>query len=217
MKAYLELLNNIIENGDLHEDRTGVGRVSIFGTQMRFNLKEGFPLVTTRKIFTRGMIEEMLWFIKGDTNVTSLTDKGVNIWNNWALREEHITKRKEQFISENSISESFEDGVLLNIDKMVSNRINTIGPMYGYVWRNSINGIDQLSDLITNLKERPYSARHIVTAWIPEYIPNEKLSPQDNVIIGKGALAPCHMMFQCFVKESKDTGKLELSLLMYQR
>lgn len=212
MRAYLDLLNDIIENGHLHEDRTGVGRISVFGRMIRFNLKEGFPLVTSRKIFTKALIEEMLWFIKGDTNVNNLNANGVKIWDNWTLRKEHVDGIREKISNTEA-----NYWLLASMEGMAEKAVDTIGPMYGYVWRHSLSGVDQLEQLIKNLKEKPYSSRHVVTAWVPELIPDENMSPQENIMMGRGALAPCHMMFQCFVKQPKDGGKPELSVLMYQR
>jgi len=268
MKQFLDLLRDVKENGHDHSDRTGTGRRSIFGRQIRFNLQEGFPLVTTRKIYTKALIEEMLWFIKGSTDTSELKNKDVNIWNNWAVNEKDI----ESFI-DNTFSSNVDDPIrneAINIVK--SESLNSIGPMYGYNWRNApqaivhslwptieINNIpkdkmklfldeyeinkdkfideegnvasfeefatfkyystvDQLNDLIINLKNNPYSARHVVTAWIPAYIPFENKTPQENVLLKRGALAPCHMSFQCFVQPSKTPeGKKLLSLKMNQR
>ena len=210
MKQYLDILQEIVDEGYAHEDRTGVGRISIIGKQLRFDLSLGFPLVTTRKVFTKALIEEMLWFIRGSTDNKELNDKGVKIWDHWALKEEHLQNFKEKFEGNTTVDveELVEEGASL---------VDTIGPMYGYVWRNSLTGVDQLQLLIDNLKKRPYSSRHVVTAWIPELVPNEDFSPQENIIMGAGSLAPCHAMFQCFVKKPVDGKKPKLSLLMYQR
>lgn len=221
MKQYLELLQKIVDHGYAHEDRTGVGRISIIGEQLRFNLSAGFPLVTSRKIFTKALIEEMLWFIRGCTDTKELVAKGVNIWNHWALQKEHVQAFKDKYVGEGKSVPGYEEvtqeqhnQILDNIPEEI---YGNIGPMYGYVWRNSLTGIDQLAQLIKNLKERPYSSRHVVTAWLPEYIPDETMSPQDNIILERGALAPCHMMFQCFVSKPKGDEKPKLSLMMTQR
>lgn len=222
MKQYLNLLKEVVDQGYSHEDRTGVGRISIIGRQLRFNLSTGlFPLVTTRKIFTKALIEEMLWFIRGCVDNKQLTEKGVNIWNKWSLQREHIQAFKDKYVGEGKVVPGYEEvtqeqhnQILNNIPDTV---IDTIGPMYGYVWRNSLTGIDQLAQLIKNLKERPYSSRHVVTAWLPEFIPDETMSPQDNIILERGALAPCHMMFQCFVVKPKGDEKPKLTLMMTQR
>lgn len=214
MKQYLETMQDIIDNGYAHEDRTGVGRISVVGVQLRFDLSIGFPLVTTRRIFTKALIHEMLWFIRGCTDVTELTKHGVNIWNNWTLTKEKYLAIKEKYKDEKYF------GGTVGIDCLDSSTeplLDTIGPMYGHVWRNSHTGVDQLKNLITNLKEKPYSSRHVVTAWIPELVPDERMSPEENIVFGKGALAPCHAMFQCFVKKPKEGKKPKLSLVLYQR
>ncbi len=215
MKQYLDLLQEIVDQGYSHEDRTGVGRISIIGKQLRFDLSKGFPLVTTRKIFTKALIEEMLWFIRGSTNVRELQTAGVKIWDHWTLEQSHIEAFKEKYMN---FSKALNTEVVESIMSQIGVGLEgSIGPMYGYIWRNSSTGVDQLLQLIDNLKERPYSSRHVVTAWIPEFIPDETLTPQENIVLGKGALAPCHMMFQCFVSKPKGDEKPKLSLMMLQR
>ena len=163
IKQYLDLLRDIMENGYDKPNRTGVDTRSVFGRSMRFDLNQGFPLITTKKIHLKSVIYELLWFIKGDTNVKFLQDNGVRIWNEWAD----------------------ENGDL--------------GPVYGAQWRNWNNdGIDQLQELIYKLKNNPDDRRMIVSAWNPSQV-------------GKMALPPCHMFYQCYVADGK------LSMLMYQR
>jgi thymidylate synthase len=264
MKQYLNVLRQIMEHGHDHGDRTGVGRRSVFATQERFNLQEGFPLVTTRKIFTKGIIEELLWFIRGSTDNKELTDKKVNIWNQWALSEHDIEIFADKY------SEGNPDFRAALVTKM-STKLNGIGPMYGHVWRNAPNDkihilwpdvkldniphdkllqyneeynklsaehnpiegplpsyeefckmryystIDQLNELVIGLKVRPFSSRHIVTAWVPQITPFEGLSPQENIMLERGALAACHMMFQCFVTPGEEGEKNKLSLQVYIR
>lgn len=218
MKQFLELMKEIVDQGYSHEDRTGVGRISIIGRQLRFDLNKGFPLVTTRKIFTKALIEEMLWFIRGSVNVRELQEKGVKIWDHWTLEKTHTDAFIEKYMNFTKDIRSDNDELINNVLQDIGkNQEGTIGPMYGYIWRNSSTGVDQLELLIDNLKIRPYSSRHVVTAWIPEYIPDETLTPQENIIMGKGALAPCHMMFQCFVSKPRENEKPKLSLMMYQR
>ena len=149
MKQYLELINNVLKNGKKKADRTGVGTISIFGTQTRYDLNEGFPLVTTKKIHLKSIIYELLWFLRGDTNIKYLQEHNVRIWNKWAD----------------------ENGEL--------------GPVYGKQWRD-FNGIDQIKNVIENLKNNPNSRRIIVSAWNPE-------------VVDQMALPPCHTMFQFFV------------------
>lgn len=267
MKQYQDLLKNILDNGIMHSDRTGVGRQSIFGTTMRFNLQEGFPLVTTRKIFTRGMIEELLWFLRGSTDSKELTDKNVNLWKAWAVKDSDIDK----FITKRFSSETQEKQDASR-EFLTESTLNTIGRLYGYTFRNAPAGeqykltnvvsfdrlasdkkkiienilasevamsqfenpqsiskdslveyffgdkIDQMQNLILGLKERPNSSRHVVSAWVPELIPDETLSPQENAIMGRGALAPCHVLQQYFVfPPTVEGGKPRLSLMMTQR
>lgn len=179
MKQYQDLLKHILNTGTDKGDRTGTGTRSVFGYQMRFDLEKGFPLLTTKKIHLKSVIHELLWFLKGDTNVSYLQEHGVRIWNEWAT----------------------DDGDL--------------GPIYGKQWRTwlSPNGetIDQISQVIRMIQEKPNSRRLIVSAWNPADLPDESLSPQENVKIGKMALAPCHTFFQFYVVNGK------LSCLLYQR
>ncbi len=179
MKQYLDLMRHVQESGNQKGDRTGTGTVSVFGYQMRFDLNEGFPLVTTKKCHLKSIIHELLWFLKGETSTQYLTDNGVKIWNEWAD----------------------ENGEL--------------GPVYGYQWRNwpspDARHIDQISEAINLLKANPNSRRIIVSAWNVADLPDESISPQDNVKQGKMALAPCHAFFQFYVADGK------LSCQMYQR
>ena len=179
MKTYLQLLQDILDKGSRKEDRTGTGTISLFGYQMRFDLARGFPCVTTKKLHLRSIIHELLWFLKGETNVAYLQENGVSIWNEWAD----------------------DDG--------------NLGPVYGAQWRDWLapdgRHIDQMSLLLDDLKNRPDSRRHIISAWNPAVLPDESRSPQDNVRAGLQALPPCHMMFQFHVANGK------LSCQMYQR
>jgi thymidylate synthase len=179
MRTYLQLLQDILDNGNRKEDRTGTGTISLFGYQMRFDLSKGFPCVTTKKLHLRSIIHELLWFLQGDTNIAYLNKNGVSIWNEWAD----------------------ENG--------------NLGPVYGAQWRNWLTPdgrhIDQLKLLLDDLRTRPHSRRHIVSAWNPAVLPDESLSPQDNARAGMQALPPCHMMFQFHVANGS------LSCQMYQR
>ena len=166
MQQYLDLVQHILDNGNQKTDRTGTGTKSYFGYQMRFNLQEGFPLVTTKKVHLKSIIYELLWFLKGDTNIKYLKDNGVRIWDEWADAN------------------------------------GDLGPVYGKQWRSweGANGvvIDQISDLIEQIKKTPDSRRLIVSAW--------------NVgDLSKMALMPCHNMFQFYVADGK------LSCQLYQR
>lgn len=176
MKQYHDLIRHVLDNGTDKQDRTGTGTRSVFGYQMRFDLAEGFPLVTTKKIHLKSIIYELLWFLKGDTNIHYLQENGVRIWNEWAD----------------------ENGEL--------------GPVYGHQWRNwNSEGIDQISEIITSLKNNPDSRRMLVSAWNPGVMPDTSRSFSENVAGGKAALPPCHAFFQFYVAEGK------LSCQLYQR
>jgi len=166
MKQYLDLMRHVRDLGNSKEDRTGTGTLSVFGHQMRFDLSEGFPLVTTKKCHLKSIIHELLWFLSGDTNVKYLQDNGVRIWNEWADEE------------------------------------GNLGPVYGYQWRSwpAADGrhIDQISQVIEQIRNTPDSRRIIVSAW--------NVGEIDNM-----ALPPCHMMFQFYVADGK------LSCQLYQR
>jgi thymidylate synthase len=166
MRQYLDLMNDILENGAVKPDRTGTGTRSVFGRQLRFDLSQGFPLVTTKKLHLRSIIYELLWFLKGETNIKYLKDNGVTIWDEWAD----------------------ENGDL--------------GPVYGSQWRSwpAPDGrkIDQIADVIQQIKTKPDSRRHVVSAWNPAEV--------DHM-----ALPPCHALFQFYVAEGK------LSCQLYQR
>lgn len=166
MKQYLDLLDRILTEGVRKDDRTGTGTISVFGNQMRFNMDDGFPLLTTKKLHLKSIIYELLWFLRGDTNARWLQERGVRIWNEWAD----------------------EDG--------------NLGHIYGYQWRSwpDYNGghIDQISDVIRQIKENPDSRRLIVSAW--------NVADLDNM-----NLPPCHILFQFYVADGR------LSLQLYQR
>jgi len=176
MKQYHKLLNHILENGIQKGDRTGTGTISTFGYQMRFDLSEGFPLLTTKKLHLKSIIHELLWFIKGETNIQYLKDNNVKIWDSWAD----------------------ENGDL--------------GPVYGHQWRNwNSDGVDQINELINQIKNNPNSRRMIVSAWNPSVLPDTSKTFSENVSNGKAALPPCHAFFQFYVIDSK------LSCQLYQR
>ena len=179
MQQYLDLLDKILKEGTLKGDRTGSGTLSIFGHQMRFDLTQGFPLVTTKKVHLKSIIHELLWFLKGETNLAYLHEHQVNIWNEWADDQ------------------------------------GELGPVYGYQWRSwpTPDGrrIDQIKQIIEQLKTTPNSRRIIVSAWNVADLPDETIRPQENVRLGKMALAPCHAFFQFYVAEGK------LSCQLYQR
>ena len=176
MKQYLDLVKHVLEKGDFKEDRTGTGTKSVFGYQMRFDLSKGFPMLTTKKLHLKSIIYELLWFLKGDTNIKYLNENGVRIWNEWA------------------------------------NENGDLGPVYGFQWRNwNGDNIDQIKELIDNLKKNPNSRRMLVSAWNPSVLPDTSKSFNENVSEGKAALPPCHAFFQFYVNDGK------LSCQLYQR
>jgi len=185
MKQYLDLVKHVLENGNQKGDRTGTGTKSVFGYQMRFDLSEGFPMVTTKKLHLKSIIYELLWFLKGDTNIKYLQENGVKIWDEWA--------------------DSNGD----------------LGPVYGHQWRNwNSEEIDQISELITELKTNPNSRRMLVSAWNPSVLPDTKKSFEENVANNKAALPPCHAFFQFYVSspdKEKGETKGKLSCQLYQR
>ena len=175
MRAYLDLLRRIIEEGVDKGDRTGTGTRSVFGHQLRFDLSAGFPLVTTKKVHTRSVFAELLWFLRGDTNVKWLRDRGVSIWDEWADAD------------------------------------GDLGPVYGYQWRSwpTPDGrhVDQIAQVVEQIRRDPDSRRHIVSAWNVADLPEM-------------ALAPCHTMFQFYVAPPADVpgdGPGRLSCQLYQR
>ncbi|ABC32507.1 thymidylate synthase [Hahella aquimaris] len=166
MKQYLDMMRHVREQGAVKTDRTGTGTRSVFGYQMRFDLQQGFPLVTTKKLHLRSIIYELLWFLNGDTNIKYLKDNGVSIWDEWA------------------------------------DESGDLGPVYGYQWRSwpAPNGehIDQISNVLAQIKRNPDSRRHMVVAYNPAFV-------------DQMALPPCHAMFQFYVAEGR------LSCQLYQR
>jgi len=179
MKQYLDLLQRVRQSGDFKGDRTGTGTWSLFGHQMRFDLRQGFPLVTTKKVHLKSVIHELLWFLQGNTNTRYLKENGVRIWDEWADER------------------------------------GDLGPVYGYQWRSwpapDGRNIDQVSQVIEQIRLNPDSRRIIVSAWNPADLPDETVSPQDNVAAGRMALAPCHAFFQFYVRDGR------LSCQLYQR
>ena len=190
MKQYLDMCKFILENGTYKSDRTGTGTISYFGYQTRYNLNDGFPLLTTKKVFLKGIIHELLWFISGDTNIKYLVDNNVKIWNEWAYEK----YKKEPVFKGETMDEFIEK---IRESKEFADKYGDLGPVYGRQWRN-FNGVDQLEKLITNLKKNPDSRRHIISAWNPAEV--------DNM-----ALPPCHSFMQFYVVNNK------LSCQLYQR
>ncbi|WP_125721166.1 thymidylate synthase [Pseudoalteromonas rubra] len=176
MKVYLELLRDVLENGTQKGDRTGTGTRSVFGRQIRHNLRDGFPLLTTKKLHFKSIANELIWFLKGDTNKTWLNENGVKIWDEWAL----------------------ENGDL--------------GPIYGKQWTawptKDGGEINQIDYVVDTLKNNPNSRRILFHGWNVEYLPDESMSPQENVQAGRMALPPCHLLYQFYVADGKLSGQL---------
>jgi thymidylate synthase len=201
MQTYLDALKHILETGVDRGDRTGTGTRSVFGLQMRFDLSKGFPLVTTKKMFTKAIFHELLWFLSGDTNIAYLVKNGVHIWDEWPYKE-YKTKLKE--ISEGEcedfscfLQQAFVEKV--GEDSEFAEKWGSIGPGYGFQWRNfNDEGIDQIQNLIEGIRKNPESRRHLVVTYNP--VQAEKM-----------LLPPCHSMFQFYVANGK------LSCQMYQR
>ncbi len=182
MRAYLDLLRKVLDEGIEREDRTGTGTKSLFGYQMRMDLQEGFPLLTTKKVHLKSIIHELLWFIRGQTHVSHLQDVGVSIWDEWATAAQTARFGREE---------------------------GDLGPVYGHQWRNfggterpdgtfENDGFDQLSYVLEQIRENPFSRRLIISGWNP--------SEAERV-----ALPPCHTLFQFYVSEGR------LSCQLYQR
>lgn len=179
MQTYLQFLRHILQHGTRKSDRTGTGTISHFGYQMRFDLADGFPAVTTKKLHLKSIIHELLWFLRGDTNIAYLKENGVRIWDAWADEE------------------------------------GDLGPIYGAMWRNwpTPDGghIDQLQNLLDDIRRTPDSRRLIISGWNPAVLPDESVSPQENASAGLQALPPCHTLFQFHVADGR------LSCQLYQR
>ena len=192
MQQYLDLCRHVLEHGEKREDRTGTGTISTFGYQMRFDLTKGFPLLTTKKVFYRGIFEELLWFLSGNTNIKPLVDKKVGIWNEWPYDK---YSKSPDFKGE-TLEEFIEK---IRDDQEFADKYGNLGPVYGKQWRD-FNGVDQISQLIDGIKNNPFSRRHLVVAYNPSEVKDM-------------ALPPCHSLFQFYV--SADGKKLSCQL--YQR
>jgi len=190
MKQYLDLARHILDHGVKKDDRTGTGTTSVFGYQMRFDLSEGFPLLTTKKTFIKGIIHELLWFIRGETNIKYLVDNKVGIWTDWPYQN---YKKSKEFQGETL--KEFSDKIRASDD--FAQKWGDLGPVYGAQWRD-FNGVDQIDYIIQTLKKDPNSRRMVLSAWNPAEI-------------GQMMLPPCHTLIQFYVANNK------LSLQLYQR
>lgn len=207
MRQYLDLLQDIKDNGTIKTDRTGTGTKSVFGRQMRFDLSEGFPLVTTKKVFLRGIIHELLWFLQGDSNIEYLVKNNVHIWDEWPFKA-YLLATGQEIPEQNSPKwneklATFTEQIAT--DHEFAKKYGELGPVYGYQWRHwpSRDGgeIDQISELIETIKTNPDSRRMIVSAW----------NVADIQEMAKAGLPPCHSLFQFYVADGK------LSCQLYQR
>ncbi len=197
MDVYLDYLRDILENGRPHEDRTGTGTLRVFGRRMRFDLSEGFPLLTTKRVWFRGVAAELLWFLEGGTNIRPLVEQGVSIWTDWPLA------RYREETGEEIPKEDFEARIVE--DEAFAARWGELGPVYGEQWRafaGPDRRVDQIARLVEGLRRNPGSRRHLVSAWHP--------ARTDEM-----ALPPCHYAFQCFVEGEPGDGRL--SLMWQQR
>lgn len=190
MKQYLEMCEYVLNNGSVKEDRTNTGTISVFGYQSKFNLNDGFPLLTTKRVYLNAIIHELLWFISGDTNIKYLVDNNVKIWNEWPYE---LFKKSNDYKNE-TLDEFVE---LIKTDDNFAKKHGDLGPVYGKQWRDFL-GVDQLSNVIKDIKNNPDSRRLIISAWNPSEI-------------GNMALPPCHAFMQFYVNDG------ELSLQLYQR
>lgn len=207
MKQYLELLEDIKTNGTKKTDRTGTGTVSVFGRQLRFDLSEGFPAVTTKKLFLRGIIHELLWFLQGNSNIQYLIQNDVHIWDEWPYRA--YLQATNQVLPDSS-SDEWKKGITefaqrIKTDNTFAKQYGELGPVYGYQWRHwptrDGSEIDQIQEAIDMIKQTPDSRRIIVSAW----------NVADIKEMAKAGLPPCHSLFQFYVNDGK------LSCQLYQR
>lgn len=215
-KGYLDLCQSIINTGTRKDDRTETGTYSKFGSQIRFDLSKGFPLLTTKRVPFRLVVSELLWFLKGDTNIRFLLQNNNHIWNEWAFKkwvesEDYNGPNMSDFGNrsqeDNTFKQIYDEQMNIFVEKILndddfSNKYGDLGSVYGKQWRDwktsDNNSIDQLKDIIDSIKHTPDSRRHVVSAWNPEDIPNM-------------ALPPCHTLFQFYVADGK------LSCQLYQR
>jgi thymidylate synthase len=207
MRQYLELLEDIKQNGVRKSNRTGTDQIGVFGRQLRFDLSRGFPAMTTKKLFMRGIIHELIWFLKGSTNIKYLVDNDIHIWDEWPYR--HYLMEQDKRLPD-SASQDWKEGIKQFTDKIKNDdkfakQWGELGPVYGYQWRNwpTPDGghIDQIAKAIDLIKNTPDSRRIIVSAW----------NTADIDEMSKAGIPPCHLLFQFYVANGK------LSCQMYQR
>ncbi len=199
-EQYLNLLRDILKNGKYKNDRTKTGTKSLFGRQLRYDLSKGFPLLTTKKMFLKGIIYELLWFLRGESNIKYLVDNGVHIWDEWPYKYYKLHNKSKKRLTQDEFVQKIKD------DTDFAGKWGDLGPVYGVQWRHwkkLIKGeVDQIKQVIEDIKKTPYSRRLIVTAWNPGEL---------NEIVQREGLPPCHTLFQFYVNNGK------LSLQLYQR
>ena len=203
MRQYHALLQHILDTGVRKNDRTGTGTISVFGYQMRFDLEEGFPLLTTKKLHFKSILHELLWFLRGDTNIRYLVQNGVNIWNDWPyqhwLQANGLDEKYPKY------SPAWKEQMKAFVERVkeeeaFASEWGGLGPVYGQQWRN-FEGVDQMAGVVEQIRSNPDSRRLIVSAWNPKDIP----------VMVKSGLPPCHALFQFYVAEGR------LSCQLYQR
>lgn len=199
-QQYLELLKDILKNGKYKDDRTKTGTKSVFGRQLRYDLSDGFPLLTTKKVFLKGIIYELLWFLRGESNIKYLVDNGVHIWDEWPYKYYRQKNKGKKVMSQEEYVQKVKE------DKVFAKKWADLGPVYGVQWRKwkkqGRGEVDQIKQVIEDIKKTPHSRRLIVTAWNPGEI---------DEIVKREGLPPCHTLFQFYVNEGK------LSVQLYQR
>jgi len=232
MKPYHDLLNYIIDHGKERDDRTGTGTLSVFSTKSDYHLFDGFPLYGNRSVSLKWIQGELEWLLAGDGNIAELVKKGITIWDEWALKEEDVMvdsnicglramlafAGKGKIYPRAGIHDLKKECEALEIDfeKTVNYIVGDLGPIYPVQWR-SFNGIDQIANTLKSCKENPYSRRHYVSAWNPEFLPDERYTPEQNVMNGKMALAPCHHGFQFYVEDLTLDERLMQAMIMNRR
>lgn len=245
MQAYKDLNQDIIDNGIYSPNRTGVSTYSVFGREMRFNLKEGFPALTLKRAFFRGAVHEWYWMtILGSTNVTYLQENNIQFWNQWALEEDVYDEvpmsdheRASRYAEDSGMSlqsviselnklhivdghKLLDERGVPRTKKVLRFKKGELGPIYGEMMRrfpgHDGSKCDQIAELVNNLKNNPKTRRHVVSLWCPSLLPDESMSPQDNVIAGRQALAPCHWMFEikCDLLNEQERRKLLIEHLI---
>ena len=202
-QQYLELLKDILKNGKFKDDRTKTGTKSLFGRQLRYDLSKGFPLLTTKKVFLKGIIYELLWFLRGESNIKYLIDNGVHIWDEWPYKyykTKNLKFKNKKILTQEEYVQKIKD------DKEFAKKWADLGPIYGVQWRKwkkqGRGEVDQIKQVIEDIKKTPTSRRLIVTAWNPGEI---------DEIVEREGLPPCHTLFQFYVNRGK------LSVQLFQR